>query len=139
MGSTFSVGCIARNFYFILTGMGKGCFNLFLGSLMLINNDIFSKIVAGSLLASGVLFIFLSKVKKLTDEDLQRATSIYTDNLKKEAKEGVVDYAKSHKEEIKQAAWDNREVIAQVAYDHKDSIANAAYDNKELLAESYIK
>ena len=56
--------------------------------------------------------MFLSKVKKLSDEDLQRATSIYTENLKKEAKEGVVDYAKAHKDDIKKAAYDNRDVIA---------------------------
>ena len=101
MISTFNVGFIARNFYFILTGMGKGLLNLFLGSLMLINDDIFSKIVASCLIGSGILFVFLSKVKKLSDEDLQRATSIYTDNLKKEAKEGIVDYAKAHKDDIK--------------------------------------
>ena len=51
-------------------------------------------------------------MKKLSDEDLQRATSIYTENLKKEAKEGVVDYAKAHKDDIKKAAYDNRDVIA---------------------------
>ena len=51
-------------------------------------------------------------MKKLSDEDLQRATSIYTENLKKEAREGVVDYAKAHKDDIKQAAYDNRDVIA---------------------------
>jgi len=112
MISTFNVGCIARNFYFILTGMGKGCFNLFVGSLILINDDPFSIIVGFSLIGSGILFVFLSKVKKLTDEELQRATSIYTENLKKEAREGVVDYAKAHKDDIKQAAYDNRDVIA---------------------------
>jgi len=42
------------------------------------------------LIGSGFLFVFLSKYKRLSDEDLQRATSIYTENLKKEAKEGVV-------------------------------------------------
>lgn len=92
--------------------MGKGFFNLFVGSLMLINKDLFSIIVGCCLIGSGLLFLFLSKVKKLSDEDLQRATSIYTENLKKEAREGVVDYAKAHKDDIKQAAYDNRDVIA---------------------------
>ena len=92
--------------------MGKGFFNLFVGSLMLINNDLFSIIVGCCLIGSGLLFVFLSKVKKLSDEDLQRATSIYTENLKKEAREGVVDYAKAHKDDIKQAAYNNRDVIA---------------------------
>ena len=79
---------------------------------MLINKDLFSIIVGCCLIGSGLLFVFLSKVKKLSDEDLQRATSIYTENLKKEAREGVVDYAKAHKDDIKQAAYDNRDVIA---------------------------
>ncbi len=68
---------------------------------MLINDDLFSKIIAACLIASGFLFVFLSRVKKLSDEDLQRATSIYTENLKKEAKEGIVGYAKAHKDDIK--------------------------------------
>ena len=81
--------------------MGKGLFNLFVGSLILINDDVFAKIVGACLIGSGILFLFLSKVKKLSDEDLLRATSIYTENLKKEAREGIVDYAKAHKDDIK--------------------------------------
>ena len=75
----------------------------------------------------------------MTDEQLQRATSIYTENFKKQAVKGAINVAKNNKEAIKKAAYDNKEVIAQVAYDNRDVIAKSAIDNKELLAESYIR
>ena len=119
--------------------MGKGVFNVFIGTLMIINANLFSYIIAGVFIFSGLLFIFLSKFRNMSDEQLQRAASIYADNLKKDAKKGATTFVATHKDDIANAAYDNREVIAQVAYEHRDSIANAAYDNKELLAETYIK
>ena len=34
VGSTFNMQIIAKNFFFILTGHGKGAFNLFIGFLI---------------------------------------------------------------------------------------------------------
>ena len=131
---------VARDFYFIQTGMGKGCFNLFCGLLMCCDIDEFySKIMAFCMIISGITFIFLSRCRHMSDEQLNRATSIATKELKKKAQTDALNYAKNHKDDIKQAAYDNREVIAQVAYDNKEAIAKAAVDNQELLAETYIK
>ena len=140
MGSSFNMPCVARNFYFILTGMGKGCFNIFCGVLCFIDTDYWATTVVGIVMvSSGVLFIFLSRCRHMSDDSLQRAMSINQKALQKKAMEDSLNYAKNHKEEIAQAAIDNKEVIAQVAYDNRDAIAEVAYDNKELVAETYIR
>ena len=112
----------------ILTGGGKGLFNIFVGLLLYItagdeNNKFFNILVGAFLVLSGIFFIFLSKCSNMTDEQLQRATSINADNLRKQAAKGAVNLAKNNKDAIKKAAYDNKEVIAQVAYDNRDVIA----------------
>jgi hypothetical protein len=37
MASSINMPCIARNFFFILTGKGKGLFNIFVGTLLFLN------------------------------------------------------------------------------------------------------
>ena len=140
IGASFNMPCIARNFYFILTGLGKGAFNFFCGLLLLIDDDRWeSRIMAIIMLASGIVFVFLSRCRHMSDEQLQRAMSINTKEVKKRAAQDSLNYARDHQDEIKQAAYDNRDVIAQVAYENKDAIAQAAYDNREVIAETYIR
>ena len=140
MASSFQMPCVKQNFFFLLTGPGKGIFNIFVGSLLFVNSSNLMFVLLGwAMIASGLIFIFLSKVKNMTDEDLNRALSVYTDDVKKAVKEGSVNFARNNKDAIAKAAYDNKDVIAQVAYDNRDVLAQAAYDNKEMLAEAYIR
>ena len=128
IGSSFNMPCISRNFFMILTGGGKGLFNIFVGLLLYItagyeNNYIFDLLVGILLVSSGIFFLFLSKCSNMSDDQLQRATSINADNLRKQAAKGAINVAKNNKDAIKKAAYDNKEVIAQVAYDNRDVIA----------------
>ena len=87
----------------------------------------------------------MSTCKKMSDEDLQRAASVYGAELQKKANERGKKYAYDHKEDIAKAAYDNREVIANVgesAYmgDRGDSVVNAAYqDGKDHQTSNYIR
>jgi hypothetical protein len=66
----------------ILTGGGKGIFNIFVGLLLSMNSGINSPFyiptVGVLLVGSGFIFIFLSKCTNMSDETLMRATSINT-------------------------------------------------------------
>ena len=107
MAASFNMPCIATNFYLILTGMGKGAFNIFIGLLLLCDidaNDSFnplSFIMSMVMLTTGVVFIFLSKWRNMSDDELQRATSIATKEVKKKVYEDSLNYARDHKDEIK--------------------------------------
>lgn len=70
MASTFMMPCIKENFFFLLTGIGKGFFNIFVGTLLLLNGDTASFLMAWAMIGSGFALLFLSKVKKMSDEDL---------------------------------------------------------------------
>lgn len=71
MASSFNMPCVRNNFFFLLTGVGKGCFNIFVGTLLMVNiDDIISEIMGVIAVASGLLFLFLAKVKHMTDEEL---------------------------------------------------------------------
>ena len=84
--------------------------------------------MAWAMIASGVIFIFLSKVKKMSDDDLHRAISLYNDGKHKQHfVQGAANLARNNKDVIAKAAYDNRDVIAQVAYENKDVIADVAY------------
>ena len=86
LGSSFNMPCVARDFYFIQTGMGKGAFNVFCGLLLFVDVDnLFSAIMAVAMGASGIVFVFLSRCRHMSDEQLQRATSIAHKELKKKA------------------------------------------------------
>ena len=90
-------------------------------------------------MASGCIFLFLSKVKKMEDEDLVRALSVYAEADKGKMKKGAKKAAHNNKDAIKKAAVDNKDVIAQVAYDNREVIAETAYENRDVIAEEYIK
>ena len=70
MASSFNMPCVARNFYMILTGIGKGIFNIFVGTLLFLNDSTPSFIMGICLTGSGFIFIFFSFFKKMSDEDL---------------------------------------------------------------------
>ena len=73
---------MASTFYLLLTGHGKGIFNLMIGSLLLINSDdMFSTILAGCVGLTGIFFIALSCMRNLSDEALEKVTVIYSKNL----------------------------------------------------------
>ena len=131
--------CIKTNFYFLLTGVGKGTFNIFVGTLLFLDDDALYTLTGWAMIASGLIFIFLSKVKNMTDDDLNRALSVYSSDVKDKVKKKAVSVAKNNKETIAKVAVDNKDVIAQVAYDHREQLAQAAYDNREALADAYIQ
>ena len=119
-----------------MTGFGKGVFNIFVGSLLFINEHSYGGAIMGTMMCLvGGVFIFLSKYKQMSDEDLIRAVSV----TRKSVVNAGIGLARDNQGIIRQAAIDNQDVIAQVAYENKDVVAQAAYDNKELLAETYLK
>ena len=82
MGSSFQMPCVKRNFFFLMTGLGKGFFNMFVGTLLFLNGDTASDLMGWAMIISGCIFIFLSRVKNMSDSDLERAMSVYADNNK---------------------------------------------------------
>ena len=76
----------------------------------------------------------------MTDEELQRATSVYGENIRAKARNQGKKFASDHKEDIAKAAIDNRGVIASVAADHQDSVVNAAFmNNNDFNSQNYIR
>ena len=129
MASCFMMQCVKKNFLFLLTGVGKGAFNIFVGTLLFLNEGakadgaVMNLIAGWALIASGLAFLFLSKVKNMSDDEMQRALSVYADQQKAGMKQGAKDFAHNHKDDAKKLAYDNKDVIAAVAYDNKDVLA----------------
>ena len=75
------MACVKRNFLFLMSGLGKGFFNIFIGTLLFLNHDsagktdMFNTIMGSAMIVGGLGFIFLSKVKNMSDEDMNRALS----------------------------------------------------------------
>ena len=68
---------IKNNYLFLMTGMGKGLFNIFVGSLLCsIDGGLLNLIMGPCIMGSGVIFIFLSMFKNMSDDELQRAVSV---------------------------------------------------------------
>ena len=57
-------------------------------------------IMGGSMIIGGLAFIFLSKVKNMSDEDLNRALSVHADNTKDAAAGAASGAWNSHKGDI---------------------------------------
>ena len=148
MASTFMMSCVKRNFLFLLSGIGKGLFNMFIGTLLFLNHDtdgktgIWNMLMGGGLIASGLCFIFLAKIKNMSDDDMTRALSVYADADRAAAQGAASSTWNNHKDEVKgaavNAAVNNKDVIAQVARDNKEVVGQIAYDNKEVIAQAYI-
>ena len=145
MASSFNMPCIEREFFFLMTGIGKGCFNIFVGFCLFISTadseNLLNTIMGYCMIVAGLIFLFLSKFKKMSDEDLHRSLSIMVsekDSLKKGAKllgsksKGLAkDIISNNKEEIKQGLYDNKEVIAQAAADNPDILEDFYKNNPD--------
>ena len=100
--SSFGMRCIRRNFLFLMTGVGRGIFNIFVGSLLFFTDQststfTLSFFMGWFILVSGLIFLFLSKFKQLSDEDINRAISVQ----KKSVNAHVQNFARNNQEEIK--------------------------------------
>ena len=77
--SSFGMNVVKKNMLFMSSGYGKGCFNLFTGMLLFINSEdkLFTpnNIAGLAISISGIIFIFLSKFKDLSESDLDRHAS----------------------------------------------------------------
>ena len=77
IASSFQMVVIKKQFLFLMTGVGKGVFNLFVGFLMIVKSQALPSWLMGlAMIAAGILFIFLSKYKEMSDDDLNRAVSV---------------------------------------------------------------
>ena len=106
MASSFNMPCVEKNFLFLSTGLGKGVFNFFIGSLLFCivdpkSDHLTENIMGIAMMASGVIFLFLSKVKKMEDEDLVRALSVYAESDKGNMKKKAKQTAHNNKDKIK--------------------------------------
>ena len=73
MSASFGLGCVKRNFLFMLTGKGKGLFNIFVGSILIACDagksvSWYNYAMGGACIGTGLLFIGLSTCKNMTDD-----------------------------------------------------------------------
>ena len=63
-----------------MTGMGRGMFNLYVGGLLFLSKgdkQSIGNIVMGiAMLGAGCIFVFLSKFKQISDDEIIRAVSV---------------------------------------------------------------
>ena len=109
------------------------------GSFLIIDTNILIQLGGYIIMGTGLIFIFLSYFKNMSDEDLEKAMAIKSESHRKTLKKHALKLAENNKDNAKQLIINNKDVIGKVAYDNRDVITQAAYDNKELLAEQYIK
>ena len=68
-----------------MTGMGKGLFNIFVGSLLFFTKDskydLLNLIMGPCIMGSGAIFLFLSLFKNMSDEELHRAVSVQKEEI----------------------------------------------------------
>ena len=69
--------CIRNNFLFLLTGTGKGVFNIFVGCVIFYVGegtgstfDLFNIIVGWTCIGTGLVFVFLAQVRQLSEADI---------------------------------------------------------------------
>ena len=68
--------------------------------------------MGSALIASGLIFIFLAKVKNMSDEDMTRALSVYADADKNSASNTWNNHKGDVKDAAVKAAVNNKDVIA---------------------------
>ena len=82
ISSTFGLTCVRRNFLFMMTGAGRGFFNIFVGGTLFMTTSetdgFFSPgtMMGIGMLIGGSIFLFLSFFKNMNDEEISRAVSI---------------------------------------------------------------
>ena len=122
VAASFGAKFVIENYLFIMTGKGRGLFNIFVGSLLFITTakTTVASLIMGILLClSGLFILYLSCCNKMTDVQIQRNFSVNPPDARTVSQNAI----KNNQGAIRNAAYDNREVIAQVAYDNKDVIA----------------
>jgi len=124
---------------FLMTGVGKGLFNIFVGACLFVSDvkegdggDIFEdptvdKVMGICMFAAGGVFLFLSVVKKMSDEDLQKAVSAMAAKDTAAGKKAAQKGYEANKDDIHAGA-------KYVAVNNKDVVAKVAMDNKEVIA-----
>ena len=109
MASSFQMEFVRKNFLFLMTGFGKEIFNIFVGSLLFINEHSYGGALMGiSMILVGCAFIFLSKYKQMSDEDLVRAVSV----TRKSVVNAGIGAVRNNQGIIRQAAEENQDLIA---------------------------
>ena len=108
IASSFQMEVVRKNFLFLMTGTGKAAFNIFVGTLCFITSQKATSYIMGTaMILSGCVFIFFSKYKEMSDEDLNRAVSVSRGSVNA----ALAKTASNNKDVIYQAAYDNKEVI----------------------------
>ena len=68
-----------------MTGVGKGLFNIFVGSLLSFipssKYELLNIIMGPCIMGSGAIFLFLSLFKNMPDEELNRAVSVQKEEI----------------------------------------------------------
>ena len=90
LASSFGFGCIKRNFLFMLTGKGKGLFNIFVGSIIIACDTgksvaWYNYAMGGASMGTGLLFIGLSTCRNMTDDQLDAAMAVSVSKAQKDA------------------------------------------------------
>ena len=73
MMSSCNLKLIKDNFLFLMTGLGKGLFNIFVGTLLCFltsNTSVVQYVCGYAMITAGLIFLFLSCVKNVSDEEL---------------------------------------------------------------------
>ena len=77
----------------MMTARGKGFFNIFVGSMLFINTskkNVLTIIMGVIIMAAGLLFLFMSLCKKMSDDEVNRAVSVQRNTLQKERERKVM-------------------------------------------------
>ena len=79
VASSFGAKFVIENYLFIMTGKGRGLFNIFVGTLLFITTakSTIASLIMGILLClSGVFILYLSCCNKMSDVEIQRNFSV---------------------------------------------------------------
>ena len=80
MASTTNNKQIGRNYFFLLTGKGKGVFMMLIGTMLLLNRPGITtpSMIAGFVyIGVGSLIVFASFCKVMTDDGLYKAAQLH--------------------------------------------------------------
>ena len=85
VASSFGAKFVIENYLFIMTGKGRGLFNIFVGSLLFITTakaTIASLIMGIALCLAGFFILYLSCCNKMTDIEIQRNMSVQQSEIR---------------------------------------------------------
>ena len=114
IGSSMNWDFIRHNYLFMLTGKGRGCFNIFVGTLLFISNPKAGvpSIIMGILMCmAGCFLLFLSISNKMSDNTIRISQSFDATKVMTNAATSVLGN-KKNQQFAKNIAYENRDVIA---------------------------